>query len=162
MGKVVALKKSRDRLLAQLDRQSAEGEQAALEVKLLGEQLAEARDQAARWEAQAQDGLSTISRLKDCLEDGAAWGGEGGTTAEEGGGPPQADESAEARAARLQGEVVSGQARAAALDLRSRALAAEVLRAHAARAALGRALVPLLSGVEARLLAAREAAALAR
>ena len=39
-----------------------------------------------------------------------------------------------------------------------RALAAEALRGAAARGALGRSLLPLLSGVEARLLAAREAA----
>jgi hypothetical protein len=141
--------------------------------QVLGEQLSEARAQAAGWEAQAQDGLSTIARLQDCLEEGAAWegggasgggggedegGGAGGGGDAGGGGGDEAGSVGGGAVARLRSGVARREAKAAAADLRARALAAELLRAHAARGAAGRALVPLLSGVEARLRAARDAA----
>lgn len=134
-------------------------------AQLLSEQLAEARELSSRWEAQAQDALSTISRLQDCLEEGAAWDAENAPPAgaDGGGGGGDVDAAGDkAGGGGGGGSAAAAGAARAALELRSRALAAELLRAHAARGALSRALVPLLSGVEARLMAAREAAARAR
>jgi hypothetical protein len=129
---------------------------------VLAEQLSEARAQAASWEAQAQDSLSTIARLQDCLEEGAAWDsgatshGAGHAAAETSAAGAAADADAEVR--QLKAEAARRQAAAAAADLRARALAAELLKARAAAGAAGRALLPLLSGVEARLRATRDGA----
>jgi hypothetical protein len=62
----------------------------------------------------------------------------------------------------LRQELLAERARASALDLEARALAAELQRAHDSAAALAGAGAPVLAAVEARLLALRGAVGRAR
>ncbi|WIA17235.1 hypothetical protein OEZ85_014109 [Tetradesmus obliquus] len=73
MRKVIALKKSRDKLLAQMDRQSVELEQMSLDSQALAAAATQARAEGDQWRSQAQDALLTISQLQEMLAEGASW-----------------------------------------------------------------------------------------
>jgi hypothetical protein len=123
-------------------------------LQVLSDEVTTVRKQADLWQAQVQEGLSTISKLQDCMEESANWsttaaaehGVAGGSGAVDSGG-------------HVQGVLLKEQARRAQLELQVQALCAELLRVHSAQQDVGRCLVPLLGGVEGRLLALRHAAA---
>lgn len=76
---VAKLKGSRDKLLAQIDKQWEEMDRLAAEHKSVADELERARAVAEGWEAQAQDGLAHVERLKEMLEEAASWSsGQGG------------------------------------------------------------------------------------
>jgi hypothetical protein len=119
-----------------------------------------AKQQADLWQAQVQESLSTIARLQDCMEESAAWSSSPGTGASQaedgssrgdGGAAPGQQQQQQAEA--LQGQLLKEQADRAKLELQVRALCAELLRVHSAQQAYRKCMVPLLSGVEGRLLA---------
>lgn len=58
------LKASRDKLLEQIDKQWEELDRVGLEAKAAQDELASMRRLAANWEAQAQDSLAHVDRLK--------------------------------------------------------------------------------------------------
>ena len=58
------LKGSRDKLLEQIDKQWEEVDRLGLEYKATSDELASTRRLASNWEAQAQDSLAHIDRLK--------------------------------------------------------------------------------------------------
>eukprot|EP00887_Chlorella_sp_A99_P007323 scaffold2.g7323.t1 len=186
--RLAALKASRDKLIAVLDGQAAEVEWLTTENAALAEALAELRDVAAKWEAQAQGALGQTEQLKDLLEESATWsthvapassaggqqqqpggrssgGGEqGAAPAGEPGGTEAAAGDLAARCQQLESELLLEKARSSQLDLQVRVLCAELTRAVQASGAMQQALLPLLGGVEARLaavLAVKPPAALA-
>lgn len=61
---VAKLKASRDKLLEQIDKQWEELDRVGLESKAANDELASMRRLAANWEAQAQDSLAHVDRLK--------------------------------------------------------------------------------------------------
>ncbi len=65
MRQVARLKSSRDRLLEQVDRQWEELDRSGAEGRALAEDVSRARAEAAAWEAQAQDALAQVERLKE-------------------------------------------------------------------------------------------------
>ena len=140
-------------------------------AQVLSDEVAELKQAAGTWEQQAQESLGTIERLKDLLEDSAAWDDDQGQPGAQPSGvgmdpaSPQAAAAGEAApegagaaaaaeaAARLRAALAREQQRGIALDLQVKALCAELLRAHGAQRELGRSMVPVLGGIEARLLA---------
>ena len=122
--------------------------------QVLSEEVTTVRKQADLWQAQVQEGLSTIAKLQDCMEESANW--SSAAVAEQNG----AGESEPASSGtNLQGVLLKEQSRRAQLELQVQALCAELLRVHSSQQEVGRCLVPLLGGVEGRLLALRHAAA---
>ncbi len=150
-GRIAALKNARDRLIEALDGQAAEAERLGAENAALAEAAAEAKDAAARWEAQAQEALTQSSRLKDLLEESAQWSLGGGGDGSSGGEGEGAAGALEGKLREAEREVLAQQARAAGLEVQVRALCAELTRVVAHSAALHRAAHPLLGDVEARL-----------
>lgn len=63
-SQVAKLKASRDKLLEQIDKQWEELDRLGLEAKAAQDELASTRRLAANWEAQAQDSLAHVDRLK--------------------------------------------------------------------------------------------------
>eukprot|EP00983_Pelagomonas_calceolata_P107731 1159380-Pelagomonas_calceolata.AAC.7 len=61
---VAKLKASRDKLLEQIDKQWEELDRVGMEFKAASDELASTRRLAANWEAQAQDSLAHVDRLK--------------------------------------------------------------------------------------------------
>jgi hypothetical protein len=104
---------------------------------------AEARAACSSWQAQAQDSLVTISRLQELLAEAAAPGGSSAA--------PEA--AADGEAGRLRAELLQQQVQAASLELQVKVLGVQLLRSHAAAKQASSSVMPLLSGVEARLLA---------
>lgn len=90
--RIAALKASRDKLIGAFDAQAAEVERLSADNAALAESLAQLRDVAAKWEAQALGSLAQNERLKDLLEESATWSipsaaptaGAAGATAEAG------------------------------------------------------------------------------
>lgn len=175
MRKVIALKKSRDKLLAQMDRQSVELEQMSLDSQALAAAATQARAEGDQWRSQAQDALLTISQLQEMLAEGASWEASAAAAADAPNGTDQGSSrqaaglqdssSGEAHAAadagavpasspaKLRAALLQEQARNAALDVQVRVLSAQLVRAQAAYQGAARSLLPILGGVEARLLA---------
>jgi hypothetical protein len=153
--RVAVLKGARDRLLAALDGQAAEAERLAAESAALGEALGEAQACNASWEAAAQAGLAQSERLKELLEESAAWEppvtGAAHAPEGNGGGGGAAAAAAQRRCEALEREALLQRARCAELETQVRALCAELTRAAGASAAARRAVLPALGGVEARL-----------
>jgi hypothetical protein len=115
------------------------------------------KQQADLWQAQVQESLSTIARLQDCMEESAAWSSSAGAGTSQGGeassGDGEAASGQQQQQVVLQGQLLKEQADRARLELQVRALCAELLRTHSAQQAYRKCMVPLLSGVEGRLLA---------
>jgi hypothetical protein len=120
----------------------------------------EVRQECSRWQSQAQDSLVTISRLQALLTDAAARstapaheqqqasqqqpdGAEGGAERPEAGPGVGA----------LQASVRQHQLQVTALELQVKVLSMQLLRSHAAHKQASSAVLPVLSGTEARLLA---------
>eukprot|EP00775_Hariotina_reticulata_P013324 gene13324-13453_t len=73
MSKLVVLKKSRDRMLAQLDRQSLENEQLLVDCQALADSAQAAQQECQQWQEQARDALATVAWLQDLLAESASW-----------------------------------------------------------------------------------------
>ncbi len=108
----------------------------------LSDELDRAQQLALLWEAQAQGSLAAEERLKDMLEEAAGWST---------GGAGNAGAAAASGAASAEAALLNERAKVAELELRVRALAAELMRAQQATMAFGRAVLPTLSGIELRL-----------
>lgn len=124
------LKNARDRLIEALDAQTAETERFAIENSALASAVYEARQTAALWESQAQEALTQSHHLRDLLEESAQWMEE-----------------------KAKEEVMTLQAKCAALEVQVRALVAELTRVVTDSTGLHRATQPLLSDVESKLMA---------
>lgn len=135
-NKLVQYKRSRDKLLAEIDRQAAEVDRLMLDKRALAQDAEHYRGVATKWEAQAQDGLVYIGRLKDLLEESATWQVEGGQDSES---------AADAGLASFQKALLQEQARNVDLDLQVRALCAELTRSHIASRDLGQSMLPVLA-----------------
>ncbi|KAK9787475.1 hypothetical protein WJX73_003104 [Symbiochloris irregularis] len=146
--RVHRLKASRDKLLSQVDRQSAELEQLHIANVTLEKGQQEVRGVAHSWERQTQEALQTVEHLKNLLAEGADWVLQHSSAAPE-------DKSATLETALLQ-----QQAKEAALQLQVAALCAELTRAADVTGDLGRSVLPALSGIEGRLTDMRHLAAL--
>ncbi|PRW32984.1 ubiquinone biosynthesis [Chlorella sorokiniana] len=199
-ARIAALKASRDKLIGAFDAQAAEIERLSGDNAALAESLAQLRDAAAKWEAQAQASLAQNERLKDLLEESATWSipaapgsasapsssvaGGGGSTAAaaavqaaealtaaaaaagsprvgEGGGSGAAGAGSNGAAGgsslaelcrRFERELLLEKARSTQLDLQVRALCMELTRAAQSSGQMQAALLPMLGGVEARLV----------
>lgn len=116
-----------------------------LVLQAMSSSTAEARAACSSWQAQAQDSLVTISRLQDLLAEAAA---PHGSSAADGTAEAPDEEAGRLRAALLQQQV-----QAASLELQVKVLGVQLLRSHAAAKQASSSVIPLLSGVEARLLA---------
>ncbi len=141
--RIASLKHARDRLIEALDTQAAEAERLGIENAALVAAVAEARENASLWEAQAQEALTQGSNLKDLLEESAQWSGistEAGDA-----------QNAEERCRELEGKLLVEQARCASLEVQVRSLCAELTRVVADSAGLHRVTQPLLMDVEMRL-----------
>lgn len=90
----------------------------------------------------------TISRLQDLLAEAAA---PHGSSAADGTTEAPSDEEA----GRLRAALLQQQVQAASLELQVKVLGVQLLRSHAAAKQASSSVMPLLSGVEARLLALR-------
>jgi DNA repair exonuclease SbcCD ATPase subunit len=159
--KVAALKASRDKLLSELDSHSEDINQLMTERYALQQELAEIREVAAKWEAQAQDSLLYIDRLKDLLEESAQWQPEAvlqaaGQAAAGGAHANGIATQTSSIGGEAQGDVYAAllkeQAHCAELEVQVRALCAELTRSHHAQQDIGRSLMPVLSGIENKLL----------
>jgi hypothetical protein len=156
--RIASLKNARDRLIEALDTQAAEAERLGIENAALAAAVVEARENAALWEAQAQEALTQSSNLKDILEESAQWSSSGtNTTSSTSEGTANdnnaATTSAEERCRILENKFLIEQARCASLEVQVRSLCAELTRVVADSAGLYRATQPLLSDVEMRLSA---------
>lgn len=108
---------------------------------------AEQRSRCSSWQAQAQDSLLTISRLQQQLQEAA--------------GKPTGDQSAvqdgseapEEEVGKLRASILAQQMQVTELELQVKVLSMQLLRSHAAAKQASSTFMPLLSGVEARLLA---------
>jgi hypothetical protein len=154
----------------------------SLLLQALAASASQARAEGQQWCSQAQDGLLTISQLQEMLAEGASWeasaaaaadaaatgqdqghshSGEGGdpkttsSSSSSSGGvePHPQDQSSAGSPAKLRAALLQEQARSTALDVQVRVLSAQLVRAQAAYQAATRSLLPILGGVEARLLA---------
>jgi hypothetical protein len=149
---------------------------AVLCVYLLPQALAasasQARSEGAQWRTQAQDALLTISQLQEMLAEGANWEASAAAAADASTGVDQANsqqadglqdnsgtdaaaagDAAASSPAKLRAALLQEQAKSAALDVKVRVLIAQLVRAQAAYQTSTRSLLPILGGVEARLLA---------
>ncbi|GAX78777.1 hypothetical protein CEUSTIGMA_g6214.t1 [Chlamydomonas eustigma] len=162
-AQVLQLKQSRDKLLEEIDSQWEEMDRLAAENRAVAEELSVQRRLAVNWEAQAQDALSNVERLKGLLEESASWevgelASAAGSTAPRTGSAVQAaavgSDPAAAAALRLRAlhtALLEEKAKSADLELGMRALAAELVRAQHASVSIGRSVLPALSGIEHRL-----------
>jgi len=159
-AQVIKLKQSRDKLLEEIDSQWEEMDRLATDNKQLTEEVERTRRLAAGWEVQAQESLAQVDKLKDLLEESASWSAQQSSAAAAGadpagkagagagaGGPGDAASRLHA----LQQEMLAEKARVVDLEVQVRALAAELLRSQHANVALGRSVLPVLSGIELRL-----------
>lgn len=140
-AKVLILKKGRDKLLEEYDRQSEELDRVITENRALTDELASLRRICCKWENQSQDSLAHISRLKDLLEDSARWPS---VQINDNGVPEPQDD--------LHSYMLKEQARNADLEVKIRALCAEMLKTHQMNKDLSRSMLPVLNGIESRLL----------
>lgn len=149
----------------------------ALLPQALATSASQARAEGGQWRIQAQDALLTISQLQEMLAEGASWEASAAAAADAtaagqnqghsqlGGdlqdkhsssngaqGQSSADSPADSLA-QLRAGLLQEQARNAALDVQVRVLGAQLVRAQAAYQSATRTLLPILGGVEARLLA---------
>jgi hypothetical protein len=130
-------------------------ERVGSENRALGEELERVRGACDAWEAQAQDALAHVERLKDMLEEAAGWEGarvaanNSSSTGAAGGGEGC---SQLAKQHEVEAALLAERARSSELELQLRALAAELLRSQQASMAMGRAVLPVLSGIEHRLV----------
>ncbi|CAK0787044.1 hypothetical protein CVIRNUC_010260 [Coccomyxa viridis] len=156
-SQVAQLRLSRDKLLAELERQFLEVDQLASENAALSQGLEEAKDAALAWEQQAQGALQQLDSLKDILEESAAWSGgqvEERPREEPGGSQLAGEESAASEAdgeRSLEKRYLQECAHVAALESQVRALCAELAKAGAVRSLVKRVTLPALLGVENRL-----------
>ncbi|KAJ9530884.1 hypothetical protein QJQ45_028832 [Haematococcus lacustris] len=148
---VTRLKASRDKLLQQVDRQWEELDKLGAEHKAVGDEAEQLRQLAAAWEATAQDSFGQVERLKEMLEEASSWGSSAAGQQARGKQPGAARSSAPGALAAVEASLLAERARSAELELQLRALAAELLRAQQASMAMGKAVLPVLSGVEHRL-----------
>eukprot|EP00798_Chlamydomonas_sp_ICE-L_P002911 gene2912-17110_t len=138
---VSKLKLSRDKLLEEIDTQWEELDRLASEHRCTAEELERTRRLATNWEAQAQDNLSQLDSLKDCLHESANWTVTADT---------QPGSMAQAVKKALN-ELLKEKAKTSDLEVQVRALAGELLRQQHANMALGSSVLPVLSGFEVRL-----------
>ncbi|KAI7845489.1 hypothetical protein COHA_001036 [Chlorella ohadii] len=144
--RIAALKASRDKLIGAFDAQAAEIERLSGDNAALAESLAELRDTASKWEAQAQASLAQNERLKDLLEESATWSipAAHGSTSVPGGGSNGGGSTAAAAAVQA-AEALAAAAAAGALCM-------ELTRAAQSSSQMQAALLPMLGGVESRLV----------
>jgi hypothetical protein len=130
-------------------------------VQAMANSCAEVRRECSSWQSQAQDSLVTISRLQELLTDAAA-SSSTPADAQQRASQPQPDGASESGAERpeagtavgaLQASVRQHQLQVAALELQVKVLSMQLLRSHAAHKQASSAIMPVLSGTEARLLA---------
>lgn len=105
------------------------------------ESVAAAQEQSAQWRAQAQDALRSISELHKPLVNDLQQ--QPAPAAAQDGGSAAVD---------LQAALLEEQKKCAHLDAQVRVLCAQLLRMQASYQAAGRTLLPILGGVEAKLL----------
>ncbi|KAF5838242.1 hypothetical protein DUNSADRAFT_3222 [Dunaliella salina] len=156
-SKVAKLKASRDKLLEQIDKQWEELDRMGMESKAASDELASTRRLAANWEAQAQDSLAHVDRLKEMLEEASTWGNGPGNPSQAESNPSNADKpqgvgNAAGASAVSEATLLQERARTAEMELTARACAAELLRAQHASMSMGKAMLPALSGIEYRLI----------
>eukprot|EP00873_Tetraselmis_striata_P003140 jgi/Tetstr1/423404/TSEL_014085.t1 len=141
---VARLKLVRDKLLQEMDEQSAIAEALYAENTALAEGLSQQRMLSANWELQAQDGMLKAEQLKGMLEESASWQMQGQGAAGE-------ESSPESRIVELEGKLLAEQAKVADLDLQVRALTAELTKACQHTGELGRSMLPVLTAIESRV-----------
>lgn len=154
--RIASLKHARDRLIEALDAQAAEAERLGIENTALAAAVAEARESASLWEAQAQEALTQSNNLKDLLEESAQWSsieGDASEGAASEGASGDKIARTEEKCRELERLFLAEQARCASLEVQVRSLCAELTRVVADSAGLHRAAQPLLSDVEMRLSA---------
>jgi hypothetical protein len=144
-------------------------------LQALAASATQARAEGEQWRAQAQSALQTIAQLQEMLAEGANWEASAAAAADAAADPDQSSSQQHAQdmqdspnstdaagdaaaaaagdAARLRAALLQEQARNAALDLQVRVLSAQLVRSQAAYQSGARSLLPILGGVEARLLA---------
>jgi hypothetical protein len=146
-------------------------------LQALAASASQARAEGQQWRTQAQDGLLTISQLQEMLAEGASWEAsaadaaaashsqghadghpsEGAvpnsSTTSSSSEPQQQQQSSAGSPAKLRAALLQEQARSTALDVQVRVLSVQLVRAQAAYQAATRSLLPILGGVESRLLA---------
>lgn len=130
-------------------------------LQALAESSASWEKEREQWQTQAQDSISTISKLQELLAEGASWEAvqDGRSSSVAVSGPESSAEhfntavqSGQNDVAALHASLLKEKARCAQLDLQVRVLAAQLVRACAAYKSVGRSLLPMLSSVESKLV----------
>eukprot|EP01026_Neomeris_dumetosa_P070995 TRINITY_DN713_c0_g1_i2.p1 TRINITY_DN713_c0_g1~~TRINITY_DN713_c0_g1_i2.p1 ORF type:complete len:426 (-),score=70.30 TRINITY_DN713_c0_g1_i2:667-1944(-) len=143
--KVIMFKKSRDKLLAEVDTQSVEIDRLLSENYALSNSLRECEELQNKWKMQAEDSLVQIEKLKDMMEESASWVVvEGNITSGE--------TEYQKKVSFLEQELVQGRAKIAKMDLQIRALCAEYTKAAQYSGTLQASMLPVLNGIEGRLM----------
>lgn len=129
-------------------------------TQAMASSTAEARKECSSWQAQTQDALLTINRLQELLAE-ATSNTAAAAAQQEASSPRPGDETEapEREVSRLRASVLQQQVQVTTLELQVRVLSMQLLRSHAACKQASSSVVPLLSGVEARLLALKARAA---
>ncbi|CAL5229236.1 g12522 [Coccomyxa viridis] len=164
-SQVAQLKASRDKLLVELEKQFLEVDRLAVENAALSQGMEEVKEAAEAWEKQAQASLQQLDRLKDILEESAAWSGPGavsrpvaeakmpgqeGSTTEEGDGQEAGSESKD-ESRDLEKRYLQECAHVAKLESQLQSLCSELRKASAVRSSVKHVTLPALLGVESRL-----------
>lgn len=116
---------------------------------------AEARQESRNWQAQTQDALVTISRLQELLSEAAGQQQQQQQPNDQAHtDEPSAKEAVppEQEVAKLRAAMLQQQVQVTTLELQVKVLSTQLLRSHAAFKQASSSFLPLLSGVEARLL----------
>ncbi|KAL3143704.1 hypothetical protein ABBQ38_002498 [Trebouxia sp. C0009 RCD-2024] len=149
-GQMTGLKASRDKLLAEVDRQSREIERLLYHNATLEQGMSQLKQSATRWEAQAQDSLLQLDQLKGLLEESAFWQPQAPSSSTSGNPLSHRDESTPSET-ELQRNVLKEKARATNLEVQVRALSLELTKSRERAGALSMSLAPALGEVESRL-----------
>eukprot|EP01025_Chloroclados_australasicus_P006907 TRINITY_DN12194_c0_g1_i3.p2 TRINITY_DN12194_c0_g1~~TRINITY_DN12194_c0_g1_i3.p2 ORF type:complete len:440 (+),score=92.76 TRINITY_DN12194_c0_g1_i3:54-1322(+) len=143
--KVAMFKKSRDKLLTELDTQSVEIDRLLSENQALQSSFEESQEIQNKWRAQAEDALRQIESLKDMMEESASWVIVDNNIA--------TDETEQLKKISfLEQELVQGRAKIAKMDLQIRALCAEFTKTAQCTGAMHAKVLPALNAVEGRLM----------
>ncbi|KAL3134164.1 hypothetical protein ABBQ32_008579 [Trebouxia sp. C0010 RCD-2024] len=149
-GQMTGLKASRDKLLAEVDRQSREIERLLYHNAALEQGMGQMKQSAARWEAEAQDSLLQLDQVKGLLEESAFWQPQAQTSSTSGNPLGHTDESTPSET-ELQQSVLQEKARATKLEVQVRALSLELTKSREHAGALSLSLAPALGGIESKL-----------
>eukprot|EP01023_Acetabularia_acetabulum_P000932 TRINITY_DN10347_c0_g3_i2.p1 TRINITY_DN10347_c0_g3~~TRINITY_DN10347_c0_g3_i2.p1 ORF type:complete len:435 (-),score=88.54 TRINITY_DN10347_c0_g3_i2:1106-2386(-) len=143
--KVTMFKKSRDKLLTEVDTQSVEIDRLLSENSALQNSLSVSQEIQNKWKNQAEDALNQIEKLKDMMEESASWVVVDGNIV-------QGENELQKKVHFLEQELVQGRAKIAKMDLQIRALCAEYTKAAQCNSTIQASLLPALNGIEGRLM----------